>query len=312
MISQSEFLETLFSIEKMERNFRNRLIFVIQHDPEFPTFPTALSKLQSYLSHPDVGFDKIAEIIKMDAGMTARILALVRSAAYAGVPVSSVEEALWRLGLKETRAIVLARKFMIPFSALKVQLDWKKFWFHSLLVARLTYNIYDSFEPVGEKEYLTGLLHDTGKLILAHYFPEKFQAVLQGVQSSNEAMYQVERRFLGTDHAVIATALCHRWNLNQEILNAMQSYLDPENMHPQQLLPVCLSVANRLANQYADNINSRDRLPPPDDITSTPEWQWLKDFKPRRMIHFFLKEECDKAHDITQAMLEETSATAGV
>ena len=85
----TEFLETLFPEDKMERNFRNRLIFVIQHDPEFPTFPTALSKLQSYLSHPDIGLDKIAEIIKMDAGITARILALVRSAAYAGVPRST-------------------------------------------------------------------------------------------------------------------------------------------------------------------------------------------------------------------------------
>lgn len=305
MSDEIEFLNEIFPQQNMEENFRNRLISIIRQDPEFPTFPTALSKLQSYLSHPDIGFDKIAEIIKLDVGITARILTLVKSAAYAGVPVSSIEEALWRLGLKETRAIVLTRKFMIPFSKLKTQLDWSKFWFHSLLVARLTYNIYDTFQPVLEKEYLAGLLHDTGKLILAHYFPEKFQTIIQETQNSTDAMYQVERRLIGIDHSAITAALCHKWSLNQDIINAIYLYHSPEKIGAQQLLPRCLNIANRLANQYADNIDIKDHLPPPEDITTTPEWNDLKEFKPRRMINISLAEECNKARDTANAMLNE-------
>ncbi|MFZ5807388.1 MAG: HDOD domain-containing protein [Verrucomicrobiota bacterium] len=303
-VAESEFLQYLFPRQEIDERFRIRLLDVLQHDPDFPTFPTALAKIQTSLSHPDTGFDKIAELIKLDPGITAKIFTLIHSAAYGGVQVSSIEEALWRLGIKETRAVVLSRRFMVPFSHLKVKLDWTKFWIHSLLSARLTQSIADFFQPAAEKEYLAGLLHDTGKLILAHYFPERFKNILQEAETEKCRIHKIENKILGTDHASIGAALCHRWKLHNDIVSAVQFHHTSKLDLQPTLLSKCLRVADKIANLYAENIQEKALIPYPEDVTQTHEWQELHDIPPRRPVLLSIKEECDKTRDIVKTMLD--------
>ena len=117
-----EFLDELFPVEVVKPDFRKKLLNVLQHDPEFPTFPAAIAKLQEVLNRPDASFEEVARLVKLDPGLTARLFTLVRSATFAGVAVSNVDDALFRLGLKETRAAVLATKFMTSFAHLRVKI----------------------------------------------------------------------------------------------------------------------------------------------------------------------------------------------
>lgn len=307
--SDTDFLHQIFPRQEVEERFRMRLFDVLLHDPEFPTFPATLAKIQTSLSHPDTGFDKIADLIKLDPGITAKIFALVRSAAYGGIQVSNIEEALWRLGLKETRSIVLSRRFMVPFGKLKVRIDWTKFWIHSLLVARLTQNIYDFYQPIGDKEYLAGLLHDTGKLILAHYFPERFKHILQECEAAKCKIHKIELRILGTDHSAVSTALAHRWRLHSDIVNAIQFHHFQKRDSQPTLLSKCLRTADRIANLYAENINEKEIEPFPENITQTSVWEELKDVTPRKHINLSMEEEYNKTKDIVKTMLDPQADT---
>jgi HD-like signal output (HDOD) protein len=68
---------------------------------------------------------------------------------------------------------------MDTLSHLRIKIDWHRFWLHSgVLVARLIEKVAGSFRDVSGMEYLAGLLHDIGKIILEHYFPREFETIV--------------------------------------------------------------------------------------------------------------------------------------
>jgi EAL and modified HD-GYP domain-containing signal transduction protein len=72
-----------------------------------PTTVTCM-ELLSRLSKPDVTFDELVEIVRVDLGLSYRLLRAVNSAAAGLVrPVSSVREALVMLGHRQLRAWIL-------------------------------------------------------------------------------------------------------------------------------------------------------------------------------------------------------------
>jgi EAL and modified HD-GYP domain-containing signal transduction protein len=65
-------------------------------------------ELLNRLSNPDVSFDELVEIVRIDLGLSYRLLRAVNSAASGLVrPISSVREALVMLGHRQLRAWVL-------------------------------------------------------------------------------------------------------------------------------------------------------------------------------------------------------------
>ncbi|MFZ5806268.1 MAG: HDOD domain-containing protein [Verrucomicrobiota bacterium] len=306
--TEAAFFESLFPPE-VNTEFREKLLDVLQHDPEFPSFPAAIAQLQEKLNTADTSFEDIAEIVRLDPGLTGRIFSLIRSAAFAGVEVFTIENALFRLGLRETRNVILTAKLMGRFAHLKVEIDWNRFWLHSLLVARLTQGIADIFYPSSYKHYIGGLLHDVGKVILAYYFPELFDEILQRTWETGHPMYEIEQAIIGTDHAAIGTALGYKWGLDEETLAGIQFHHNPE----QQFLTYCLNVADIIANRYAANINCKSIPEMPatletgesrmDNIVSIEEWKKFHHLKPRRVPSLIIQEECLKACDIVAAML---------
>lgn len=322
--TSTEFLNKLFPPNEINKDFRERLIRILEYAPDFPSFPAAISKLQEKLNRTDTTFSEIADIVRLDPGLTGRIFSLVRSAAFAGVEVYSIENALFRLGLKETRNIILTAKLMNQFTHLKVEIDWNKFWLHSLVTARLTQGIGDIFKSITYKHYMAGLLHDIGKVVLAYYFPQEFETALKQSRESGLPMFHVEQTILGTDHAAIGAAIGFKWGLDEENLNALQYHHYPE----QEFLTYCVHVADIVANRYVDNIHSSisylsepDPEPPPEDqnhladsegekveqqmdnITTIPEWHKFNHMTPRRIPTLIIQEECAKARDLLRAMI---------
>lgn len=297
-----DFLSELFPRHEVDSGFRDQLISILQHDPEFPTFPSAIAKLQGILNHPNTGLPEISEIVRLDPALTARLLSLGRAAAFGAADIASVEEALLRIGLNETRNAILTSKFTSCFSRLKIKVDWSKFWLHSLFAARLTDKITTLFRQHSEKEYLTGLLHGSGKLVLAHYFPEKFEAILQNCRLNATPMYEAEQRLLGTDHAVIGAALCHRWGLDHEILNAIRFQHEPQKSTSDQLLPRCLHVAHTIANQWVDSFHFQKSDSPPESVTEVEEWAILSGFKPLKVPNIKIERERDRAAESVSAL----------
>ena len=164
----------------------DKVVNLLSGEPVIPPFSAATVKLGHLCRNEDVSMDEVAEVIAMDPGLASKCVAVASSAGFAARRISSIQQALMIIGIKEIRRIAFAMGVMEKFSHLKAKVDWDKFWLHSVMVARLTERVAEAFRPSTGSEYLGGLLHDCGKLLLEHYFPEYFDhIVIRATQSGN-------------------------------------------------------------------------------------------------------------------------------
>ncbi len=70
---------------------------------------------------------------------------------------------------------------------------------------------------------VTTLLHDIGKLVLAHAYPGYPQQVHGDARTPEERLHR-ERRELGVDHALVGGVLARRWGLPSAIASAIERH----------------------------------------------------------------------------------------
>ena len=64
-----------------------------------------------------------------------------------------------------------------------------------------------------DEAFLAGFAHDLGLLVEAHVWPAELRAVLAETADRERPFGEVERRRLGTDHAVLGCGLASKWRL---------------------------------------------------------------------------------------------------
>ncbi len=90
---------------------------------DIPVLPEIVREVQRVLRHPNSTVDDLAAVLKKDAAMTVKIIAVANSGFYSGREKTSVvREAIGRLGLKEIRNIVLTISAKSLYKANNIQL----------------------------------------------------------------------------------------------------------------------------------------------------------------------------------------------
>ncbi|HEY1172421.1 MAG TPA: HDOD domain-containing protein [Verrucomicrobiae bacterium] len=263
-----------------------------------PSFSRTAARLCTLVNDPNVEMDKIIEVISLDPGLVARFLKAASSAVAGGNRHSSIDEAVFRLGLKEIRRIALTVGVMGQFSHLRVKVDWSRFWLHSILVARLTERLAMGFrEPTGH-EYLSGLVHDIGKLVIEHSFPREFETIYLRAMERKCGHQKLEFDLLGTDHSQIGASICEQLQLHPHIISAVRYHHQPDDVHHTQepggdggFLAACVAVANAMANRAQINIDGADQTFGM-EFEELPEWQFLNQFEMSYGLEVDTEEEC--------------------
>ena len=136
--------------------------------------------------------------------MTERMLRVANSAHYAlSSPVTNIEEAVFYLGIRQVRQIAMSTPIIEDLQRLSRRnpFPWREFWQHCIATAILTREVISLVQPVQEEvEYVAGLLHDVGRIIMAVEFPEEFAAICGACQGSERDLREIEMEILGMDH----------------------------------------------------------------------------------------------------------------
>jgi HD-like signal output (HDOD) protein len=197
---------------------------------------------------------QIAEIIRRDPSLTARLLRMVNSVYY-GLQnsVSNIEEAIFFLGLRQIRELAMATPVIEEMSSFKsadgaAPLPWQDLWAHSLGTAILTREILGSL-PItidDDTDYLVGLLHNVGKVVMAHAFPQEL-AELNRTQFETPAdVCRREVELIGWDHAHIGAVYLERHKMSDEIVLAVQYHNAPAIAPRHQIFAAAVQVADCL------------------------------------------------------------------
>ena len=298
---------SFFADNNAQRWVRDRLIELLSSETSVPMFPVAVMKLTVMMQQENVDFDEVVDIVEMDQGLSTRCLRAANSASSGGQFISTIREALFLIGMRELRQLVLTVGVVENFNHLRIKINWQPFWMHSILVARLTEKLAYAFRPVTGLEYLAGLLHDIGKLVLEQYFPREFEQIMMESLQRRCGAAAVENEVIGVDHALIGAAMCQVMNLHPHIVRAVQFHhratYPPHIGNPagdKGFLSSCVSVADMLANVGGVNIGGHKEWS--GELDQLPEWHHLTNSFSCTGLDLDLDEEIKIAEEKVKAM----------
>ena len=200
--------------------------------PRLPSLRSIDSALRELLNADQRYTQQIAEVIRRDPSLTARLLRLVNSVYYGlSTPVNNLEEAVLYLGLRQIRQLVMVTPILEDFQRLTggVRFSWREFWQHCIGTAILTREIMSSLQaPPDESDYVAGLVHDMGKIVMAWAFPEHFQAIYQEGDRNAKNLLELENQILGINHAELGAMYLKNYNLPKVLVDTARYHHNPE------------------------------------------------------------------------------------
>lgn len=214
---------------------------------DLPQLPHVAQRALMSLRNDQVDFRKLAEVIRDDAALTAAILRVANSAAYAGVTrLMRLEDAFVRLGVRALRSAILAmtlRPLAIRTGGEDRSLG-EELWRASVGAGVITAALCEHRQLDADDGFVIGLLHNVGALALLGVVHE--QQAAAGVKLSRAVFEEVCRR----RHEEVGARVAAQWNLPSplpELIgnhHAAPSPDDPLRVH-------------RLILQFADECLSR-------------------------------------------------------
>ena len=196
---------------------------------------------------------QIAEVIRRDPSLSARLLRMVNSV-YFGLStrVNNIEEAVFFLGLRQIRELSMATPVLEELDRLQqstsTTLPWKELWSHSISTAILTREILAAtpLQIDDDTDYLVGLLHNVGKVVMAYAFPDELRVLVTRPAKSPAEFCSFERELIGWDHGQIGARYLERHQLSEEIITAVHYHNYPDHAPRHRLFAAAVQVADLL------------------------------------------------------------------
>lgn len=249
--SIKEQVEKIFFLQNLLQN--ENIIKVTNSLDHLPSLPDIFLELEREMNSPYSSFKRMATIIVKDVTLTAKILKVVNSA-YFGLShkVVDIVQALNLLGVEIVKSIVLFEKTFstkefssIPAEAINL------LWEHSFKTAQLSRKITrleTNDNKLCEIAYISGLLHDIGKLIIWKVLP-KHNPIILKQKKLIEIDYLDEFDTFDTSHAEIGAYLLGLWGFPDQVVEAISLHHILNKTHINKFsVYLGLYFANMLAN----------------------------------------------------------------
>ncbi len=215
----------------------------IKPHTNLPTLPHIVLKLIEACNKHESTIENISQIVNKDPSLSARVMSIANCACEPRNRMTNIEEAMSFLGRDGVKTIAISAAAYSAFDqARESSVFWLKlFWRHSLMCATLAKLIAKKISYAAPDEaFLSGILHDIGKLIL---WPD---LVLAG-----------ERR-LGTTHCEVGAWMINQWNPRSFMADAVLYHHEPVHSILDALpLVKIVFVANALCSDSVEDTSAR-------------------------------------------------------
>ncbi|HEY0253106.1 MAG TPA: HDOD domain-containing protein [Kofleriaceae bacterium] len=194
--------------------------------PCLPSHPSVLAELRRAVANPLVEAEELAPICKRDTALAAKVLQIANTAHFrAGdAQTSSIETAVATLGPDIMRSLAVSEMVAEPKGTALAMIDQlQREAVEAATSARRACN-----DPArAEEAYTAGLLHDIGRLVLAHELDSAYRVVLDACAASGAPLSEVEAELLGVTHQAVGAHLLGIWALPPDLVEACERHHDP-------------------------------------------------------------------------------------
>lgn len=257
--------------ETITRAFRLRELLtneqikrVIGKIDSLPVLPDVYQELVACLRSPDASIAEVSRIIGQDVGMTAAILKVVNSA-YFGLQksIANIERAVTFLGIESVMALVLEHGIisgaqvpdMAGFSLESLRRDGLR----TAAAARAIARVEPTLAETQDEAFLSGVLHDIGRLVLAMGLPREYAEVGVYQQQQGVRRIEAERAVIGTTHPEAGAYLLGLWGFPNSVLEAVLFHETPGEAPTESL---SLLTAVHVAHAFASHPDCHDPADP--------------------------------------------------
>jgi HD-like signal output (HDOD) protein len=193
---------------------------------QLPVVPALLAELMESFGDDNARIDVLAKKIAMDQSLSAKVIKMANSVAYRrGKEVTSIEQAVIRLGFNTMRSIVIASGISSAFPATP-GFDKNKFWSDTFRVATIAKALakHTTVEP--ETAFTCAMMHNIGEILLQSSLPEEMALVAMSM-NQGASRIEAEREVLSFDYSQVGVELAKRWNFSATFIAAIEQQLDP-------------------------------------------------------------------------------------
>jgi putative nucleotidyltransferase with HDIG domain len=220
---------------------------------DLPSAPVLYARLRQVLADPDRSVTQLADLIRRDDAMSARVLQVASSALYgATFQTTNVFDAVLRVGSRTLQSLALSvgafRSFGVSDHCAGFDIDVHEA--HAFLVARIAARIVPSAQA--EDAFAMALLHDIGKLVFASRRAAQFAPVLAMAAVEGKALAVVETETGFASHATAGARLLGAWGLPASLVDAVAHHHNPTLLGATAWgAPPAVHVADVLAHEVA-------------------------------------------------------------
>jgi len=196
------------------------------------TLPEIYFRVRDVVDNPDSTMDDLANVLKLDPAISAKLLRIVNSPLY-GFPrqIDTISRAVNIVGMKAINDLVTATTVGRTFSGMPIQLmEVSTFWRKSVLCALLAGKISKSCGlEDSERFFIAGLMRDIGHLVLYQTVPQRAQSALIEAGYLGASLAEVEQSNIGCDFAEVGAELIRSWGMPLQIEQAVRCQLSPND-----------------------------------------------------------------------------------
>jgi HD-like signal output (HDOD) protein len=233
-----------------------KIEFMADHVSKLMAFPFTVTKVMSLTSNDNSGAKQLAQVINSDPTISAQILKVANSVFFASLNrrISSIHDAIVRIGFNETKRIVMSMAIMDMFDRDMHNAGFKRtdFWYHSISCAIISERLARRISLINPDEaFLSGLLHDLGILLMDEYFPAVFSHILNLTTEHSAEFIAEEKMSMGITHIDFTVELFERWKIPTTITRGISkkdnfSILARDMVEDSQI-GFCIGMAENLA-----------------------------------------------------------------
>jgi putative nucleotidyltransferase with HDIG domain len=194
---------------------------------DLPPMPDIAARVLRAVDGGDCSVNDLRQIIERDPAIVARILKVANSALYGFArQIDTLSHALALLGMQTVRNLVLAASMSQMFA--RFGLMEKLIFEHASLCGpvahRLARYLPGKWDP--EEAFVSGLLHDMGKIVLANSYREEYEEVVARGYNQNLGFAEAERASFGFDHAELGAEVARQWQLGSTLESVIRHHHD--------------------------------------------------------------------------------------
>ena len=225
------------------------------------SLPEIRIRVNELLDEPNITAAELGNIICQDTSLTARLLKIVNSSYYGfEAKIETVSRAVEVVGLRELRGLVIADSAVETFSHVSKEiLNNIRFWRHSLYCGVIARLLAEQCHVLhSERLFVAGLLHDIGKLIIAHRLPNETRMIQLEATQGLRSEYEIEQDFLGFNHSEVGGELMKEWNMPETLIESVANHHSPRLAKTGVMETSIVHIANILTDQAEQGLDMKN------------------------------------------------------